>query len=405
MDILFLNHNVKWRSTFHRCLQFGKQLVARGHHVDLVTISPRERLRFSESAIGGVRVIESPDLLFGIMRTGWDPYDTARRITYLRRRRYDLVHAFDCRPAVIFPALAQARRPDTLWLTDWSDWWGRGGVIGDRPNKLIKYGFGGIETYFEEHYRTKAHGLTVISHALHARAIALGVSPERIARASSGAPCDQIRPLDKGAARAQLGLPQSASIVLFSGFVHYDLALLLAAFDTLSRERTDARLLLLGPASPLVARYAERTGWRERIIQAGVVEFGALPTYLACADVFALPLADSIANRGRWPNKFGDYLSAGRPIVSNPTGDTQEFYARYDIGYLTADTPEAFARGLTAALDDPARTRTQGEVARYVAEHELSWATLTDVLEKHYVRILARIQCETPVTTPPRRDG
>jgi glycosyltransferase involved in cell wall biosynthesis len=254
VDILFLNHNVKWRSTFHRCLQFGKHLVARGHHVDLLTISPRARARFAESYIEGVRVVETPDLLFGMMRTGWDPYDTLGRKRYLRRRRYDLIHAFDCRPVVILPALAQRRRDGATLLTDWADWWGRGGVIAERRNKLIKYGFGGIETYFEEHYRAQADGLTVISRALHERAVALGVRPERIAHISSGAPCDDIHPLDQAAAREQLGLPRAVPLVLFSGFVQYDLDLLLKSFDVLARERKDAHLLLLGPRSPLVLR-------------------------------------------------------------------------------------------------------------------------------------------------------
>jgi hypothetical protein len=100
MDILFLNHNVIWRSTFFRCLQFGKQLVANGHRVDLLTIAPRERWTFRERDIDGVRVIETPDLLVGMTRTGWDPYDTFRRSQFLKHRHYDLIHAFDCRARV-----------------------------------------------------------------------------------------------------------------------------------------------------------------------------------------------------------------------------------------------------------------------------------------------------------------
>jgi hypothetical protein len=95
MDVLFLNHNVIWRSTFFRCLQFGKQLVANGHRVDLLTIAPRERWTFRERDIDGVRVIETPDLLVGMTRTGWDPYDTFRRSQFLKHRH----RPFLCRAA------------------------------------------------------------------------------------------------------------------------------------------------------------------------------------------------------------------------------------------------------------------------------------------------------------------
>lgn len=397
MNILFLNHNVIWRSTFFRCLQFGKQLVANGHHVDLLTISPRARFRFAEQEIEGVHVIETPDLLFSIMRTGWDPYDTIRRTAFLKRRHYDLIHAFDSRPAVILPALAQRKRDGATLLTDWADWWGRGGVIEERSNKLIKVFFEGTETYFEEHYRTQADGLTVISHALGERAVRLGVRPEHIAHIHSGADTERIRPMDKAQAREALGLPVNAPIVGFTGFVHYDLTLLLSAFDVLARERSDARLLITGKYSPLVRQYAERGNWSDRVFHAGVVPYADLPRYLSAVDVNALPFADKQANRGRWPNKIGDYLSAGRPVVSNPTGDIQDLFTRYDIGVLTAEAPAAFARGMAEVLDDPSRAQAQGSMARQVAEHELSWPNLTRQLEAHYSRIRGGTPADTGI--------
>lgn len=387
MKILFLNHNVIWRSTFFRCLQFGKQLVANGHTVDLLTISPTSRTQFSEQEIEGVHVIETPDLLFGIGRTGWDPYDTMRRNAFLKRRRYDLVHAFDCRPVVILPAIRQAKRDGATLLTDWADWWGRGGVIEERSNKLIKVFFEGTETYFEEHYRTQADGLTVISQALGERAKKLGVRPERIAHIHSGADTEHIRPMDKAQARESLGLPVDAPIVGFTGFVHYDLTLLLSAFDVLAKQRPDVRLLITGKPSPLVRQYAERGNWSDRVLHAGIVSYADLPRYLSAVDLNALPFADKQANRGRWPNKIGDYLSAGRPVVSNPTGDIQDLFTRYDIGTLTDESPEAFARGMATILDDPAHAQAQGVQARQVAEHELSWPNLTQRLEEHYSRI------------------
>jgi len=49
-----------------------------------------------------------------------------------------------------------------------------------------------------------------------------------------------------------------------------------------------------------------------------------LPWYLACADVLALPLEDTLINRGRWPHKLGtwpqphDRLSRARAGSSPP---------------------------------------------------------------------------------------
>jgi len=210
------------------------------------------------------------------------------------------------------------------------------------------------------------------------------VTPERIAHITGGADIDHIQPGDRIAARRSLGIPVDGPIVGFSGFVHYDLSLLLSAFDHLARRRKDVRLLLTGARSPLVRRYAERGGWADRVIEAGVIDYSILPNYHACVDVFALPFANKLANRGRWPNKIGDYLAAGRPIVSNPVGDIKDLFSAYDIGYLTDETPEAFASGLHQALEDTTRAEAQSRTARFVAERVLSWAQLSVRLEEHY---------------------
>ena len=105
MRMLFLNHNVVGTGTYQRCSQLARALAARGHAVTLVTTIRTERLRGSWRSDAGVRVLEAPDLFWGPGRTGWEPSNVLRRMMALRGERFDLVHAFDCRPAVILPAL------------------------------------------------------------------------------------------------------------------------------------------------------------------------------------------------------------------------------------------------------------------------------------------------------------
>ena len=141
MRLLMLNHNVAFGGgTFQRAFNLAKRLAPLGHQVTLLAIDPHARLRFSAVERGGVEVVGSPDLLSGIGRTGWDPWDVARRIGYVWRREYDLVYAFDSRPAVVAPALAYQRRHGVPLMMDWADWWGRGGAIGERRFGLINRG-------------------------------------------------------------------------------------------------------------------------------------------------------------------------------------------------------------------------------------------------------------------------
>ena len=185
MRMLYLNHNVSGSGTFRRAFNLGREMVGRGHDVTVVTTSRSARVRALWTELEGVRVLEAPDLMWGPGRTGWDPYNVVRRIGVLAGTPFDLVHAFDCRPAVIFPALAVARSGAALFI-DWADWWGRGGTIEERSGWVVRTFFGPIETWFEESFRTRAAGATVISTALRERCIALGVPAERVLHLPDG---------------------------------------------------------------------------------------------------------------------------------------------------------------------------------------------------------------------------
>jgi len=105
MNILFLNHNVARRGgTFYRAYHFARHLVRRGHSVTLLTISPHRRWGFDLEECAGVKIVHIPDLLWGVGRSGWDPWDVVNRIGYLRGQAWDIIHAWDCRPVVILPA-------------------------------------------------------------------------------------------------------------------------------------------------------------------------------------------------------------------------------------------------------------------------------------------------------------
>src|SRR5436305_1386934 len=99
MELVYLNHNIIWRSAFHRCFHLGKCLVKRGHRVTIVTNSPRERWLWKTSKIEGVDVVETSDLLFGPLRTGWDLFNAFRRtrwsVSHWHESSELLVHAFD----------------------------------------------------------------------------------------------------------------------------------------------------------------------------------------------------------------------------------------------------------------------------------------------------------------------
>lgn len=394
MRLLMLNHNVRGRSTYFRAMGLARQLARRGHEVWLMTISPTARWRVRSYEMDGVHLVETPDLLVGSLRTGWDPWDCAQRYRFAAKLApWDLIHAFDNRPAVILPALALARRGAIPLCSDWADWWGGpGGVISATRPWPVRVLFGWVETFFEEHFRAYADLLTVTSRALKQRACGLGIDPSLVHYLPSGADVERIVPVPREEARRRLGLPSDHAIVEYMGFVQYDIELALEAFAVLRRRGTRVVFLLVGPGSRKAARCVRRLGLRlgEEVLVTGPQPVESLSWWLGAADVLLLPFQNTQYNIGRGPIKLGDYLASGRPLVTNPVGDVGSLLSSHEFGLAAGEDPEDFAAKVALLLDDEGLRAAMGRTARRLAEGAMSWASCGEKLAGLYADLLRR---------------
>jgi len=387
MRLLYLNHNMRGSGTYLRAFHLAAQAVERGHSVLLVTTSRNGRVRFRRDADAGVEILEAPDLLVGRGRTGWDPVNALRRIRVLRGRSFDLIHAFDSRPVVIHPALAIRRLTNARLVMDWADWWGRGGWIHDRSGWLVRTLFGPIETWYEEAFRRRADGLTVISRALAQRARDLGIPADRIRQIPQG--CVELRCQagDRGAARCRLGEETGTGLIVHVGVLTPgDLALLLAAFASVRQRVPTAALALVGRTGITI----DPATLPEGVRLTGAVDTETLDDWLHAADVAVVPCRDTIGNRGRWPSKVNDYMAAGCAVVMPHVGDVADMIAREQLGWTTASDVGSFAHGMMSALQDREAARAAGERARSVAATRLSWSTVANDLFQFYDELAAR---------------
>jgi glycosyltransferase involved in cell wall biosynthesis len=399
LKLLYLNHNVVGTGTYLRALHLGRAMVERGHQVTLVTTSPVRRFSFHERADGGVHVVEAPDLWWGRARTGWDPWNAARRWLRLRSVAPDLVHAFDGRPVVSIPGwlltggprqAAALRVEPTAEQTnaapplvmDWADWWGRGGQIQQRSGWAVRTFFGPVETWFEEAFRGGAAAHTVISGALRDRALGLGLDPQRLLVLPNGCEPRGLQPADRVAARSGLGVPPGTSLAVHLGVLTpADMCLLTEALRLAAERLPQLRLVLVGRTGATVPQDLLDSG---RVQVTGFVDAAEKDRWLGAADLCVAPLTDTIGSRGRWPSKVNDYLCAGRPTLITAVGDAAGLVRQRGLGWVTAAEPTAFAAGMLDALTNPGVAAEAGERARAVAERELAWGILGAGVEALY---------------------
>lgn len=387
MRILMLLYNTTGRGTYWRGLHLARGLARHGHEAVVVATSRSERLRLKTRLDSpGVTIVETPDLLPGPLRTGWDIGNSLARIGWLRGQQFDLVHVFEARPTALFPALYVSRRPKMKLVMDWCDWFGRGGSVEERPNMLVRTLLRPVETFFEERFRTMADGTTVISSTLRERAIGLGVDPTSIHALPNGSNLDEIRPLPLAEARKQLGWPVDLPVVGYIGALfERDARLMAAAFDRIREQEPSARLLLAGYCNIAVEELLQQPG---AVLRSGRISGDQVGLYLSACNVCWLPLTDSGANRGRFPMKLNDYMSAARPVVATRVGDMPLVVERGRFGIITPDEPEELASAVLDLLHNQERAAEMGRRGRRLAETEFTWEGIAADLILFYERVL-----------------
>jgi glycosyltransferase involved in cell wall biosynthesis len=166
---------------------------------------------------------------------------------------------------------------------------------------------------------------------------------------------------DRAPAPPDVDLPRP--IACFVGHLNSrtDLALLEAV------AASGMSLLLIGPKDPAFEpERFERLTARTNVAYLGPRPFEALPSYLRVTDVGLVPYADTPFNRGSFPMKTLEYLSAGRPVVATPLPAVR--WLGTDLVSL-AGSPEPFAaavrREAAAALEPGLVARRRAFAARH----------------------------------------
>jgi glycosyltransferase involved in cell wall biosynthesis len=383
LRILFIVHNCTCAGgNYYRGLGLAKPLARRGQDVSLMSIHPTHRWRTVEREIDGIKHIESPDLFWGAARSSWDPWEAIARTRWIRRREFDVIHTVDTRPAVSLPALLARKSSRAVWIADWTDWWGRGGVTTERERPIPRMLIGPVEQFFEERPRRYADGTVVISHALAHRVRGLGVRTEDILYLPPGTDPESIRTTTRAAARRRVGLPNGRYVGYLGHIYQRDADLL---FDALARlDAADAKLLMVGEPR---CHVDDRV--KDRVTVTGRLPLDAMLDHLSACDVLLLPLSDNIANRGRWPSKVNEYVAVGRPIVACDVGDVAGLLRDNELGVMVRPESAEFAAGIDRLLRDPNRAREIGQRARTIARTVYSQDARAEELERFYRKIVS----------------
>lgn len=182
-----------------------------------------------------------------------------------------------------------------------------------------------------------AKGIITVCNALKEEMVQLGVGSERITPLRNGVDLQRFVPMDRAAARRELGLEQFTLLSVGGLDPRKGHDLTIQALTRLP----DVKLLIAGngPERKRLESLAQQLGVGSRVSLLGPVPQTELKTYYNAAD--AMVLASS---REGWANVLLESMACGTPVVASNVWGTPEVVASPAAGVLMAQrTPQALA--------------------------------------------------------------
>jgi glycosyltransferase involved in cell wall biosynthesis len=405
MRCLFLVATFPSQGTCLRAESIARVFAGRGHAVDLLAVSPLKLYRPDAPRMipGGIRRFEMPrwmplDVLDPM--EGWNPLDLFQRFRHVLREPYDLVYAFESKPACFWPARLTKLFGATLLLDRCDLWGGEGGLLRGyvekhpkflempRWKRLARVAEFRLQERAERRAPRRSAGATVISKLIQEETLALGVPPERLHLLYTPSSAKTLAPMDKAEARRQHGFPPDAPLLGMVATYTFEEPQLWARWREMLDAMPDLRLLLIGTGFVAPPDWAREGPLAERVRMPGFIPFEEIGSWMAACDILWCPLEENRFNRGRFPQKFFDYIAAGRPVFASDVGDVGSLIREHGLGGTGRDLDELARVTLDGLRASPEQQADWGANSRHAAETEFSPETAGRRLEPLMKRVL-----------------
>ena len=211
---------------------------------------------------------------------------------------------------------------------------------------------------------------------------------ERIAVVDLGVDRNLFHPSDQDTARHGLSVDSGATVLLYVGVLDFthNLAPAITALGSGQLPNLELHVVGDGQRASEYRRLAQETGANVRFH--GRVPHGQVPQWIAASDLCLAPYdasAFASGELGYATMKIPEYLSAGRAVVSVPSGRVALLVQDGVTGFLFRNESSNWAKFLREL---PARTRLQEMGQAAAATRLQSWDDTADAYLEHCLRLL-----------------
>ena len=214
------------------------------------------------------------------------------------------------------------------------------------------------------------------------------IPPEKIRTLIDGVDAEIFKPCSRLQARQELGISESATVVVYLGlFNHYQgLDLLLDAIPLVRDRVPGVHFLLMGFPDEEYRRKASRMGIDTVITFTGRVPYQSAPLFLSAGDLAVSPkLARTEAN-----GKLFNYMACGLPTVAFESDINREILGECGV-YAEYGSVDSLVNCIVAVLKDNNHLVKLGQQSRERAVSVHSWEVRAVQLVEVYSSLLASI--------------
>jgi len=233
------------------------------------------------------------------------------------------------------------------------------------------------------HALQQATRIFTVSDSLRQLALELGAAPNKVRVVGNGVDLTRFRPVPQGPARAALGLPADAKVLVSVGGLceRKGFHRVIDCLSGLQATGQQVHLLVAGGPSPegdwtqRLQAQVQALGLQNLVHFLGPVPAAELPRALSAADVFVL----ATRNEG-WANVFLEAMACGLPVVTTRVGGNAEVVCQPDLGTVVPfDDAPALAQALQQAL------QTEWDRSAILAYAQANtWDSRVEVLEAEF---------------------
>lgn len=359
----------RWGRNFPLARAFERN----GYDVTMLVTEKRRSLKlYTVKECEGVKVICINAILpekFRKLPIGLITLSFIMRVIYAMFHKFDIVYS-DCgeTPCSGWPCLVNKWLYGSKYLSEYGDLLGKGGYY-DMKSRNYKILFGKYFLWAIKYFRKKADHVIVLSKVMGEHVEKeMGIPMEKVLLVPGGSLPEKIKytiPEKKVGEPIYLG---------YIGVDDYEITGILPAIDAIRTKFKDQfKVRLFG--RKLSQATIDKYSLQDVIIECGWVDVIKGQEEIRKCDIFMLMRENLLIGAMGWPNKLGDYLSYGRPVMISPYGDLIEFVNEHADGFIVVDRNNSkdIEEKLSAIINSEIDLKFKGAYSRTIAEKEISW--------------------------------